>query len=186
MPRTAEQYRDSLMLLLPKGDIWAGADIEQLMTAVAPEYQRMESRMEDLLDESDPRSVADLIDDWERDWGLPTNCTGPLALLSERRNALVNRMIGIPDQSRQTYIDRAVQVGYVITITEFSAGDVVPGIPAADAAFAVQINAPLDTVQARTMGSPMGEAFSSWGNTLLECSLNEIAQSHHFFIFSYT
>lgn len=189
MPRSVEQYTEALMLLLPRGEIWREANVEQLAASIAPEFRRIESRIEDLIEESDPQTVTDLIGDWEQDWGLPTACTGPLALLVERRNALVSRMIGIANQSRQTYIDRAASGGYVVTITEYSSGESVPGmpaLPAVDSAFAVQINAPLDTVQFRTYPSPYGEAYANWGNDLLECTLKEVLQSHEILIFSYT
>ena len=176
-------------MLLPRGDIWDGETFAELAEAMAPEQRRLEQMIELLVEESDPRTCSQLIDEWEIDWDLPTICTGPLETLQLRRNALVNRMVGIPDQSRQTYIDRADQVGYAITITEFSAGDAVPGhgeIPAADSAFAVQINASTDTYQHRVCGSPCGEPLATWGNELLECTLSEISQSHHLLLFAYT
>lgn len=192
MARTVGQYRDMLLLLLPRGDVWraeSDSALHKIATAVGAEYRRIEQFAENLVEESDPRTVVDLIGEWETDWGLPTDCTGPLTTLTERRNALVNRIVGIADQSRQTYIDRAAQVGYTITITEYVAGDSVPGLPAmpvADAAYAVQINAPLNSIQYRQCGQPHGELFAAWGNELLECTLNEISLAHHTLLFSYT
>lgn len=190
MARTLEQYSELVLMLLPRGDVWSrDGELAAIATAIAEECVRVELLANQLIEESDTRSVVDLIDEWETDWGLPTQCTGPLATLQLRRDALTTRFVGIANQSRQTYIDRAASVGYAITITEYSAGDAVPALPslpAPDSAFAVRINAPLDTVQQRVMGSPMGEAFASWGNELLECTLNEIQQSHHILIYSYT
>lgn len=192
MARSLEQYRDLFLLLLPRGDAWdkePDGIWSKLGMAVAEECRRIELRQEGLVDESNPRTVFDLIDEWEKDWDLPTDCTGPLATLQERRNALEARMVGIANQSRQTYIDEASKVGYPITITEYAAGDAIPGhpeAPAADAAYWLQINAGATTVQDRTYSAPYGEPYASWGNELLECTIKQISQAHEILIFSYT
>lgn len=191
MARSVEQYQQLLIALLPRGAAWPtepDSELGKLMLGVAEECRRIEQRIDTLIEESDPRTVFELIDEWEKDWGLPSKCVQPTTL-QERRNVLTNKMIGIPNQSRQTYIDRAAQLGYSITITEYAAGDTVPGqpqIPAADAAYVLQINAGATTQQFLRCGEPIGQHFSTWGNELLECGLNAIKQSHRILIFSYT
>lgn len=192
MALTLEQHRDALLLLLPRGSAFTrdkNGDIAKVFTGFAEELKRFDERIDALIEESDPRTVIELIDDYENDWGLPTDCTGPLITLAQRRQALVDRIVNIADQSRQTYIDRAADLGFVVTVTEYSAGDSVPGhaeIPAADAAFVVQINAGLEGFQRRVFGGPHGEPYSVFGNALLECGINQIAMTHHVIIFSYT
>lgn len=186
---TATDYKNMLIALLPKGEAWDSADIVPQMTALAEELARIDARLAALIEESDPRTVTELIDEWETDWSLPTECTGPLDTLEKRRDALINRIRTTPDQSRQTYIDFAEQAGYTITITEYSAGDAVPGhpeIPTADAAFVVQINSALTGFDDREMGDDMGEPFATWGDTFLECTLRELSQAHHVLIFAYS
>ncbi len=191
MARTVEQYRDFVLALLPQGHAWSrdpDTELANLCEAVGEEFRRIELRVDALIEESDPRTVYELIDEWEKDWGLPGHCYVPQTL-QERRNVLVNKMVSVEDQSRQTYIDRAAQIGYTITITEYASGDSVPGhaeIPAADAAYVIQVNAPLDNQQFLHCGDPIGEPFSTWGNELLECDLSGIKQAHKILIFSYT
>lgn len=193
MARTLEQYRNLFLLLLPVGDAWDKSPDGiwgQLGMAVAEECRRIELRQENLVEEADMRTVVDLINEWEDDWDLPSECTGPLATLAERRKALENRIVGIANQSRQTYIDVAAAAGYSITITEYAAGDSIPGAPsapAADAAYWLQINAPLNTLQYREYSAALyGEPYAAWGNQFLECTLSAISQAHEILIFSYT
>lgn len=183
-------YAELVLSLFPRGMAWCHKQLQPLATAIAEECRRIHVFAEQLLDEADPRTTTELINEWEADWGLPAKCTGQLSTLEERRAALTNRVVGMQDQSRQTWIEYAARIGYVITITEYAAGDTVPGrpdIPPADAAFAVQINAPLTSYRERQMGEEMGGAFASWGdNSLLECSMQEIVPSHLILLFSYT
>ncbi len=192
MALNLEQYRDALLFLLPRGSAFTrdkNGGIAKIFTGFAEELKRFDERIDALIEESDPRSVTELIDGWEADWGLPTDCTGPLPTLTQRRQALVDRMVNIANQSRQTYIDRAADLGYTITVTEYSAGDSVPGhaeIPIADAAFTVQINAALENFQIRHHGDFHGDQYATFGNDLLECAINQIALTHHILIFTYT
>ena len=41
-----------------------------------------------LIDESDPRSTLEMLNDWERAFGLPDSCTDAADTLAERQNAL--------------------------------------------------------------------------------------------------
>ena len=189
MARRLAQYRDQLLVLLPRGAIWSqDGELADYCQAIAEEFRRLEFRAELLVEESDPRTVFELIDEWEKDWGLPDACLGALPLLPDRRDVLTNKIVNIANQSRQTYINRAAKLGYTITVTEYSSGDAIPGhpeIPIADAAYAVQINSALDTILYRHCGDPCGEPFASWDNLLLECSLKAIQQSHQLLLFSY-
>lgn len=193
MALKSQEYQRLLLDLLPRGLAWpkeALTTTALFFRAFAEALCAFESRVKGLIDEADPRTTTELINEWEADWGLPAKCTGQLSTLEERRAALTNRVVGMEDQSRQTWIEYAARIGYVITITEYAAGDTVPGrpdIPPADAAFAVQINAPLTSYRQRQMGEEMGGAFASWGdNSLLECAMQEIVSSHLILLFSYT
>ncbi len=190
MARTLENYRELVLMLLPRGDAWQGhADIEAYATAVAEEFVRVDARALQLLNESLPSRVTELIGEWEEDHGLPDSCAKIAETLVERRNVLINKIRGIEDQSRQTYIDRAAQLGYTITITEFAPGDDIPGyptVPTSDAAYFIQINAPLSGYVHRRCGEPLGQLFASWVIEQMECALQQIKQSHMTLIFSYT
>lgn len=193
MALTLTQWRDTLLLLLPRGSAFT-RDPEsgngQWCQGLAEEWARVDARIDQLLTESDPSTTSELIDDWEIDWGLPSECTGPLVTLAERRQALLDRIVNIPNQSRQTYVDRAAALGYTVTVTEYESGDSVPGyggIPTADAGFVVQINVIgiSGSGTTREHGSIFGEAFGWEGDTLLECALRQIAPTHNFLIFAY-
>lgn len=192
MAGTVEEYRDLLLMLLPVGSAWPrelDSDIAKLFTGVAEEFARIDGRAEVLLGESIPSQTFELISDWENDWGLPGCCAGTPEAITERQGVLVNKILGVEDQSRQTFIDRAAQLGHVITITEYAPGESVPGhseIPAPDACYVIQVNATLDNQVYRQCGGAMGEPFSTWGNQQMECALREILQAHKILIFSYS
>jgi len=190
MARSLDNYQHLLLALLPRGYAWpAEGALGDISMAMAEELQRIELRAEALIEESDPRSVIELIEDWEGDWGLPDPCLGQLGTLQQRREMLTNKMVGIANQSRQTYIDRAADLGYVITITEYTQGDAISGhpeIPTADAAYVIQIESTDNTIDQRTYSAFYGEAYATWGNEILECALNAIKQSHRLLIFNYS
>jgi uncharacterized protein YmfQ (DUF2313 family) len=191
MARSVDDYRDLLLMLLPVGDAWSrdvDSDIAKLFKGVAEEFVRIDGHAELLLKESVPSGVTALIEEYEKDWDLPGKCIAP-GTVNERRNVLVNKVIGIRDQSRQTYIDRAARLGVAITITEYAPGDSVPGhaeIPTPDACYVIQVNAALTNQVFRVSGSATGEAYSTWGNAQMECALREILQAHKILIFSYS
>ena len=190
MARSLDQYSHMLLALLPRGYAWpTDGALGDISMALAEELQRIEGRAEGLLDEADPRTVIELIEDWEGDWGLPDPCLGQLGTLQQRRELLTNKIVGIANQSRQTYIDRAADLGYAITITEYTEGDAISGhpqIPLLDAAYVIQINSTVNTIDPRTYSAFYGEAYATWGNEILECALNAIKQSHRLLIFNYS
>ncbi|NRB43171.1 MAG: DUF2313 domain-containing protein, partial [Pseudomonadales bacterium] len=124
-----------------------------------------------------------------QEWDLPGCCADTAETIDERHNVLANKLRGIENQSRQTFIDRAAHLGHTITVTEYAPGDVIPGhsyIPPADACFFIQINAAVGKVIPRHIGDEFGGAFNSWNKQQLECALQEIVLSHMTLIFSYS
>jgi uncharacterized protein YmfQ (DUF2313 family) len=65
----------------------------KVLEGLSGELSRLEQRGCDLLDEVDPRTTTELIGDWERVLGLPSDCGPPPTDLVERRAAVVARLI---------------------------------------------------------------------------------------------
>ena len=73
-----------------------------------------------LVTESDPRATLELLPEWERAWGLPDPCTAEPLSIVDRRRALVSRITKVGGQSRAFFIALAAELGYAVTIAEFS------------------------------------------------------------------
>lgn len=192
MDLSAADYRNQLAALLPQGPAWAldEAAAGNLLDAWAEEFARIHGRINQLIDEADPRLTYELLTDYERIFGLPTDCMAGIdQTLEQRRNALLSQMTSIGGQSRQYFIDLAAAAGFLITITEFrpftvgmSVADPIYG---PDWAYAWQVNAGAATVRWFSVVSGVGEPLAAWGNELLECLIRRFKPAHTVVIFSY-
>lgn len=179
MGLTAADYLQQLQALLPPGAAWsrdATAVLTRLLAGLAAELARADGRGEALLEEADPRSVGELIAEWETAFGLPDPCTGVLETLVQRRQALTAKVGAQGGQSRGYFIALAAAVGYVVTIDEVVDGN----------QYKWRINAPAVTVTYFRAGTGRsGERLASWGNTLLECIITRCCPAHTQVVFGY-
>lgn len=191
----ASDYKIQLQALLPPGRLWdalrePGRGSDQLLAALAEEFARVDARAEALLDETDPRTVYELLAEWESFAGLPDPCVPDGQTADERRSALIGRLTGMGGQSRQYFIDLAESLGYSITITEFRPqtvnGSVDEPLYGGDWAFAWQVTAPQDSVTYHAVDGDVAEPLASWGNELLECVLGRFNPAYTHLIFAYT
>jgi uncharacterized protein YmfQ (DUF2313 family) len=194
MGLVAADYFRALKALLPFGPAWDldnDSMASKQIDAWSQEFARVQARADALGEEADPRITYELLPDYERIFGLPTDCmSGVNQTLQQRHNALVSQMTSVGGQSRQYFIDLAAAAGFAITITEFTPFTV--GMTVADPLygtdwrFAWQVNASLNTVTHFTVASGVNEALGTWGNNLLECLINRYKPAHTIAIFSYT
>jgi uncharacterized protein YmfQ (DUF2313 family) len=121
--RSGDDYRDALLSLLPQGQAWPkapGSTLERSINGLAQYWGFVDQRAADLLEiESDPRKTAELLTDWERNWGLPDPCYSAPTTVELRRIELVNRMTLLGAQSREFYKWFKQQIGFTITIREY-------------------------------------------------------------------
>jgi uncharacterized protein YmfQ (DUF2313 family) len=192
---TADDYRRQMQALMPRGMAWALAPLAwmtRLLSGLSEEFARIDARVRDLIGESDPRTTIEMLADWERTLALPDNCSNVLApTLQGRRDDVLSKLVGIGGQSRAYYIAVAARLGYAITIEEFvpfrvgrsRVGNRVYG---QDWTWVWRVNGPPVKITAFRVGrSRMGERLRSWGNSALECRLNQIKPAHTRIIFSY-
>jgi uncharacterized protein YmfQ (DUF2313 family) len=121
--RTAENYRDLLMTLLPKGRAWnreTDSVLAQLMHAKGEEFALIDGRMVELRTERDTRLSSELLVDHEEDLGLPDECSSNEETITERRFAANSKLIEIGALNKQYYIDLASDLGWTIEIEEFT------------------------------------------------------------------
>lgn len=197
MARSVEQFRDMMLALLPRGPAWPTSKDSQLaqwLMGMAEEFARVDAKNEQLRMEMNPAKTVDLLPEWERDYGLPTQCMAGIAqTFTQRRNNLVEKYKLVGNQSKPFFIALAAAIGYTITITEYDENNPGPqsnynGIPLSGDAwnFVWQVNASNTTITPRSYGSAYGEGYSSWGNELLECTMRYFSHGHRVLFFSYT
>lgn len=125
----SDKYRQMLQRLLPRGPAWTrepGSQLTALLQGLAVEAQRVEDRALALIEEADPRTTTELIDDWERVCGLPGDCTAPTAI-ADRRALVVQKLLGHGDPNLAFWQEQAEALGFTFGSIEeyrpFSAGD---------------------------------------------------------------
>lgn len=196
MGLTTTDYLRQLQALLPPGPAWPKDDdalLTRLLGSVAAELARVDGRAQRLVEEADPRTVAELFADWESVAGLPDSCAAAFGgdqTMAQRRAALVGRLTTLGGQSPAYFIGLAAALGYAISITEFSAHTVNDDVeyPLYDTAwnFAWQVNSALNTITDITVDSTVEDPIAAWGNALLECVINRLKPAHTTVLFSYT
>lgn len=179
IPFTSETYRDQLRQLLPSGAAWPvaqGSMLGRLLHGLAEELARVHGRTLALIQELDPRTTSEMIDDWERALGLPDPCANPPTGLAARRAEVVRKLTLTGNQSPQFFIDVAALYGFAITITEWYDAD----------KFKWRVNAATTNVTYFRAGAgAAGDPLAAWGNHLLECVINKLKPAHTVAVFAY-
>ena len=123
--RTGDDYAEGFANLLPQGRAWPRDPDSTLMAVVGGLAQiwgdPIDRRAADLLEqETDPRLAVEMLEDWERAFGLPDECLAEPLTIGDRRIALLNRITMLGAQSREFFIGAAAAIGYTIDIIEYS------------------------------------------------------------------
>lgn len=191
---TAEQYRDQLMALSPRGAALP-TDLDSvwclLLLAVATELARVDNRSGDVLDELDPRATLELLTDWERVCGLPGACSQAGETIQERREAATLVITAQGGQSGAYYEEVAAALGVAATVEEFypfRASLSVAGDPLTNDEWthAWRMRAPETTVSYfEAGGAAAGDPLAKWGNEAFECHLGRLAPAHTIITFAY-
>lgn len=85
-----------------------------LIEGLTIESSRISERIDDMFDEMDPRTTVELLPDWERNWGLPDDCTDPPVSVPDRQAALTARVTarGTGGSDVAMLLAIAVELGY--------------------------------------------------------------------------
>lgn len=192
---TVEDYLQALIALAPKGDAWpldeGDSTLRDLLYGLAEEWARLDARTQALLNEADPRTTTECIDDWERVLELPDNCGIAPDSLQKRRAAAAAKYGAIGGQTIDYFIQLAAIFGFTITIEEYrgfraGAGRCGESLAPADVIFYWKITAPLETISHfRPGASTAGDPLVGFGNDALECLINKYKPAHTEPIFAY-
>jgi uncharacterized protein YmfQ (DUF2313 family) len=183
----ASDFHQALQNLMPRGRAWSkdpGSIQDKTIACFAPSWQRGSTDALALIVNAFPATALDLITEWQATLGLPDPCAGPAPTLIQQRQQIVARLINSGGQSAPYFIAFASVLGYIVTVTNdapFRAGQSHAGshVGNQDWFFTWAIHAPLETeIPFRVGQSTTGEPLESWGNTVLQCELNEISPAH--------
>lgn len=187
--RTAADYYQQLVALLPPGPAWdveLVPEIRELLQAGSMELAREDLRLSDLLAESDPDTVRELVPDWEQVMDLPDPCLGENPAFEDRQLAVRRRLVEVGGQTPAFFVQLAITQGYPqATVTEYRA----PRFGAARfgrahfGTWSAQFMWTLNTGPRRRLGrrfgaSYFGERFGVNPSGALECVIRRSAPAH--------
>ncbi|MBM3106198.1 DUF2313 domain-containing protein [Pseudomonas sp. V1] len=113
--RTAEDYHGQLRALLPPGPAWdreLNPQVDAMLAVAAQELAREDLRVADLLTESEPDTVRELVPDWERVMKLPDPCLGEAPTFDDRQLAVRRRLVEVGGQAAAYFVELAFSLGY--------------------------------------------------------------------------
>jgi len=189
-------YFEAAKRLCPTGPAWKLDEpliFSALLKAIAQSFTDFDVYLQNLLAEIHPQTSVIMLPVQEQIYGVGGTLGYPTTLQG-RRNAILAKANAKGGQSPQFFINLASQLGFTITIDELVFNIARAGVYAAGTPFYGEqysstwvVNAPLNTVTYFRAGeSWAGEPTASWGNTLLENTLNTLKPAHTNIIFSYS
>ena len=189
MSRSADEICEEFLgQLLPQGEAWpkdGPSNLRNLLWALASPRARLESDIEGLAAEISPGTSVQLLTDYESIVGR-TCCDAQSSTLTlAQRQAIAQaRWVGRKVVSRQDYIDLAAQMGFEITIEEYTpayadfmcAEDPCRG---EDWAFCWLVRSPGYTpIYFMADQSSAEDPLMSWGNSPLKCEITARNPAH--------
>ena len=165
--------------------------LAQTLTGLVPVYARTDAAACQLVEDAFPASTVALLPEWESSLGLPDPCAGQYATLAQRQAAVVAKLAGRGGQSVDYFVTLATNLGYEITITQFSPakfGKATFGSPMLNNQWAHvwRVNAPVGALlTAHYTQSRFGDPYRSWNLPVLECQINEAAPAHTLVFYNY-
>lgn len=169
-----------------------GSNWQRLTDALADELARADSRALALFSEADPRTTYEMIRDWERLLGVSGGFDDALQV---RRARLTEHITRVGGQSISYILDRASNLGFNITISEFHRDYSLAGVlTAGDELFAdisqrlsFRVNVAVQAGAAFTAGaSTAGDTLGSWSPDRLVDLIERIKPAHARVIWNYT
>lgn len=181
-----DAYLAAYLALLPQGRIWnkePGSNLYQVISALIPTFTRVANSAADLLVEGFVPTTDELLPEWQASLGLPDPCLPATATFEQQRAQAVSRLIGVEGQSVAFMIAYAANLGYQISVSEYTNFHVgaskVGASKIGDLAFSWVVNAPAEVVYYFKVGvSKVGEKLAELNSDVLQCELANISPAH--------
>ncbi len=127
-----QAYARTLLDLLPPGSAWtreSDSNVQKLLLGIAVELERIDQRGLDLIEESDPRTADETIEQWEDMVGLPDERVPEIpATLALRRFAVTQKLVARGGQNEAFFIALAAACGYTLQPAGTLATPVITGV----------------------------------------------------------
>lgn len=172
-------YIMCLLSMFPDGRVWPkvkGSGLYLLCVGMSREFVRINTRVNDALDEIFPPSAVEMLDEWEEVFGLPDTCiaaSGVPQTIQARQKALTEKLFDTGGQDIAYYEAYAARYGFDITITETGP-------------YEWAVSSSLYNITVFRAGrNTAGDALRQWENDSLECLFEEIKPAHTLVTYSY-
>ena len=119
--RTLEEYTNATAQKMPEGKLYNAKDIENsnlrdLLKGLSQEFVYVNDKLNEILNEHDPRITTKFIGEWEKALGIPDDCIKVAETLEERRLNILLKIKASGLTTKQDYIDLAELAGLEIEI----------------------------------------------------------------------
>jgi len=195
MPRhSASQYARLKQFLLAPGKAFnriVGSDLTALIEGLCEEFDRLDQRATDIIEEAYPNTTTELLPDYERVFALPDSCIDQEQSIAERRVALVEKMTYTGEATPASIEAGAAALGFDIEVIEykpFQCGVSVCGDPLSNDDWIYCITVAADEFTETAFicgGSQCGDPLRKVVNEVLECYIASIIPAHVCVIFTF-
>jgi uncharacterized protein YmfQ (DUF2313 family) len=166
--------------------------LSKVLGAISAMFLVTQLKLEDLLEQADPRRATSMLPDWERLLGLPDRLAPAGLQQADRQRAAYQRLVEQGGQSRAYFIILAALLGEAgVTITEFKRFACDSNCNAAlfsqSDLFVWRVNIPRAALNARLMNcnSVCNAALQQYTPSVIEYALTERKPAHTNIIFAY-
>lgn len=191
---SADAYVQQLLSLLPRGLAWprkVNSTLGRVFQGAAETFALFDQRATSAARQFDPRVATDLIDEWERELDLPDPCVTEPQSLAQRQAAAFSKLTAEGGASKPYFIKLAEDMGYpgatIDVYRPFTCDSTCDdALWPEDHRFYWQLNLP-DTggIFYMTCESPCDSHLATWGDTALECRVNQIQPAEMDVAFAY-
>lgn len=197
MALTERDYSHQIDELLPRGPIWKrtpGGALDAVLYALGREAARVDARINQVIEEADPRTSAEELARWFDDYGIPSACLEAIADPSQEqmRQELLAKITSNLGLTAAFFESLAGTLGYQAKVTTFTEHDVTDDVEhplyekqwttVMTLGITIRSNGHAEYLDV-TWGAD--EPLARWGNALLECMIRALAPAHVYVIFMY-
>lgn len=197
MALTERDYSHQIDALLPRGPIWKrtpGSTLDAVLYALGREAARADARINQVIEEADPRASIEELARWFDDYGIPSACLEAIADPSQEqmRQELLAKITSNLGLTAAFFESLAGTLGYQAKVTTFTEHDVNDDVEhplyekqwttVMTLGITIRSNGNAEYLDV-TWGAD--EPLARWGNALLECVIRALAPAHVYVIFMY-
>ena len=197
MALTERDYSHQIDELLPRGPIWKrtpGGALDAVLYALGREAARVDARINQVIEESDPRTSIEELARWFDDYGIPSACLEAIADPSQEqmRQELLAKITSNLGLTAAFFESLAGTLGNQAKVTTFTEHDVNDDVEhplyekqwttVMTLGITIRSNGNAEYLDV-TWGAD--EPLARWGNALLECVIRALAPGHVYVIFMY-